>query len=106
MIVDTLEILYYWTEDRGCPFKEWFDSLKDDGVRQIIDAILTRVERGLLGETNSIGHGVSELKFRVGPGYRVYFGKQGKRVIILLCGGHKGSQKKDIKKALEYWTDY
>ena len=80
--------------------------MKDTVLQQIIDARLTRVERGLLGETNWIGNGVFELKIRVGPGYRIYFGRHGRRLIIVLCGGDKGTQKKDIKKAVLYWEDY
>ena len=105
MIINTLEILYYWTSDRKCPYKEWFDSL-EASLQQIIDARLNRVKLGLLGETNSISRSIFELKFRVGPGYRIYFGKQGRQLIILLCGGDKGSQKRDIKKAVQYWEDY
>ena len=106
MIINTLEILHYWTSNGKCPYKEWFNSLSDVTLQQIIDARLTRVERGLLGEYAWIGHGVLELKLRIGPGYRIYFGRQGRRLIILLCGGDKSSQQKDIKKALQYWEDY
>lgn len=106
MMIQPLEILNYHTADGKCPYKEWFDSLNDVSTQQIIDARLTRVERGLLGECNFIGNGVIELKFRFGAGYRIYFGRQGRRLIILLCGGDKSSQNKDIKKALEYWEDY
>ena len=106
MIIHTLEILQYWTADGKCPYKEWFDSLKDAALQQTIDARLTRVERGLLGDVKWIGNGVFELKFRIGPGYRIYFGRQGRRLIILLCGGDKSSQKNDIKRALQYWADF
>lgn len=61
---------------------------------------------GNLGEWNSVGHGVYELKIDYGPGYRIYFGQEGNRLIILLCGGDKTTQQKDIKKAQEYWADW
>ncbi len=106
MSIEPLEILHYWTADGKCPYQDWFNSLKDPVLRQIIDARLTRVERGLLGEARWVGQGVFELKLRVGAGIRIYFGMEGKRLILLLCGGDKKSQDKDIKKAFRYWGDY
>ena len=64
------------------------------------------MERGLFGDNRPVGEGVTELKLDFGPGYRVYFGKEGSRVVILLCGGNKSSQQKDIKHAIELWKDY
>ena len=67
---------------------------------------LDRVEEGNLGECNFIGEGVHELKINYGPGYRIYFGQEGMKIIVLLCGGDKSSQVKDIKKAQLYWAEY
>ena len=53
-----------------------------------------------------VGQGVLELKIYFGPGYRVYFGREGTELVMLLCGGDKGSQERDIRKAQEYWSDY
>ena len=106
MIVHDLEVFYYLTLDGKCPYKQWFIALGDMAARQVIDARLTRLERGILGEYRWIGDGVLELKFRVGPGYRIYFGKRDKKWIILLCGGDKSSQQRDIEKAKQYWEDY
>lgn len=67
---------------------------------------LDRVRLGNLGQYRSAGEGVFELKIDFGPGYRVYFGQEGNTVVILLCGGDKKTQDKDIKSAREYWADY
>ena len=65
-----------------------------------------RMELNLFGDARPIGDGLSELRIHFGPGYRVYFGKEGKRIILLLCGGDKSSQAKDIKQAKKYWDDH
>jgi putative addiction module killer protein len=67
---------------------------------------VNRLAFGSFGDWKSVGDGVSELRIDYGPGYRVYFGRKGKTVVILLCGGDKSSQKTDIKTAKEYWKDY
>ena len=67
---------------------------------------MRRLESGLYGDCEPVGEGVSELRMFFGPGYRVYFGEDAKNTVILLCGGDKDSQKKDIKKAKEYWKEY
>ena len=97
---------YYYTQDAKCSYKEWFSSLKDEKIQQAIDARLTRVRRGLLGDYNWVGQGVWELRFDIGPGYRIYFGQLGNTIILLLCGGHKKTQNQDIQKAQTYWSNY
>lgn len=67
---------------------------------------LRRVSNGNFGDSKSVGEGVSELKVDVGAGYRVYFGKHGQALVILLCGGDKGSQQSDIALAKTYWSDW
>jgi len=67
---------------------------------------LLRVEAGNFGDCEPVGDGVTELRIHVGAGYRVYFGRHGKTVVILLCGGDKGSQAADIKRAKDYWADW
>lgn len=106
MTVEPLEIRYYQTAGGRCPYLDWFNSLGDAVLQQTLSARITRVERGLLGEINWIGNGVFELKFRTGPGIRIYCGRHGKRLIILLCAGDKGTQWKDIERALRNWHDY
>ena len=99
-------ISYYLTETGGKPFKEWIDSLKDIVARQKVCIRLDRVRLGNLGKNRSIGEGVYELKIDYGPGYRVYYGLEKKAVVLLLLGGDKSSQKKDIAQAKMYWDDY
>ncbi len=88
------------------PFSEWFLSLTDIRARQKIISRLARVRAGNLGRVESVGGGVRELKFDYGPGYRVYFGQGGPEMVLLLCGGDKGSQNDDIQKAKKYWEEY
>lgn len=105
MNIAPVELLYYQTMTGRRPFKDWLDSL-DSSVQQIVDARLTRVRRGLLGSAKSVGEGVWELKLDAGPGYRIYFGKDGDTVVILLTAGKKKGQSKDIATAHRYWADY
>ena len=90
---------------RGSPFQEWMESYNRQKIYGIILARIKRVEGGNLGDCEPVGEGVSELKIDVGPGYRVYFGQDGDEV-VLLYGGTKETQDKDIKTAKEYWRDY
>ena len=99
------QIRFYQTKSGKIPYKEWFDNLKDSKVRHRIRARLDRVELGNLGDFKNLSDGVSELKFSFGPGYRIYFAEQDDIFIILLCGGDKSSQKKDINTAKQYWND-
>jgi putative addiction module killer protein len=95
----------YQRED-GCePFTEWIRALRDGMARIRISARLRQLEMGNLGDVKTVGEGISELRFHIGPGYRIYFGLRGQRLLILLCAGDKGSQSKDIGKAREYWMD-
>lgn len=84
------------TED----FAKWLDRLRDVRARARVLARIKRLECGNVGDAKPIGEGVSELRIDYGPGYRVYFRKRGKRLVILLAGGDKRTQKKDIEKAL------
>ena len=90
----------------SCPFEDWMTSLQDQQARAKIRTRIGRVRLGNLGNYQSVGAGVLELKINYGPGYRVYFGQVGTKLVILLCGGDKGSQPEDIRRAIEYWEDY
>ncbi len=91
---------------RSVPFSEWFASLKDVRSRAAISARLNRVRRGNFGDCKSVGDGVDELRVDHGPGYRVYFGRQGSVLVILLGAGTKNTQSRDIAIAKERWKEY
>ena len=86
--------------------EEWLESLEDPATRARIEIRIQRLSRGLFGNTKYLQDGVHELKFDFGPGYRIYFGKDGSRIVLLLCGGDKSTQKKDVRNAIKYWKDY
>ena len=88
------------------PFDEWYFAIADTKTRAVIGSRLTRVRGGNLGDHKSVGGGVSELRIDFGPGFRVYFGRRGRQVIVLLGGGDKRSQARDIKTAQELWRRY
>lgn len=88
------------------PVQEWLYSLRDVMARAKLRARIDRVKLGNFGRCDPVGQGIMELKLDFGPGYRIYFGQMGQTLIVLLCGGDKSTQSKDIKKALEYWADY
>ncbi len=100
------EIRNYITEDGREPFAEWLDSLRDMRAIDKIEKRLKRIQLGNLGDYKSVGEGVCELRIKYGPGYRVYFGQIGTTIVLLLCGGDKSTQDKDILKAKELWRDY
>ena len=106
MNVKPRELVEYETENGRCPFSEWLDGLKDIAARAIIRKRLNRIRMGNFGNTRSVGEGVFELKIDFGPGYRVYYGLDGDTLVVLLCGGDKGSQERDIRKANDYWQNY
>ncbi len=82
-------------------FTAWLDSLADATVRGVVVARIKRLELGLLGDVEIVGDGVSELRIHIGAGWRVYFTQRGKQLIVLLVGGAKRTQKRDIKRAKE-----
>jgi putative addiction module killer protein len=96
----------YETEDGKRPFKLWLDALRDKTTKARINARITRLEQGNFGDAKTVGGGVSELRLAFGAGYRVYYGLDGETLVVLLSGGDKSTQEKDIKLAQEYWADY
>jgi putative addiction module killer protein len=87
------------------PFGNWFDGLHAPAAAKVKTAV-TRLEQGNESNVKPVGSGVSERTVDFGPGYRIYFGKDGTEVIILLGGGEKGRQQSDIDSAIERWNDY
>ena len=96
----------YITSDGKQPYSEWLRNLRDTMTVARIRTRIDRIEEGNLGQYKSLGTALFEFKFSFGPGYRVYFAVDGDKIVLLLSGGDKGSQRKDIEKAREYWTDY
>ena len=88
------------------PFDEWFDSLRDLRMRAAVDARLTRVRAGNFGDCKSVGGGVFELRISFGPGLRVYYGLHGRQIVVLLGGGDKRSQKRDIRRVQRLWQQF
>jgi putative addiction module killer protein len=98
-------IRYYVKTGGRSPFADWFAELNAI-ARAKVARTLTRLEQGNLGDVKSIGGGVLECRIDFGPGYRVYFGRDGDTLIILLNGGTKKRQQRDINDAHQYWLDY
>jgi putative addiction module killer protein len=94
-----------YIENGRSPFANWFDSL-DAVTAARVDKYIRRLEAGNFGAAKSLHEGVFELKMDFGPGYRVYFGRDGKAIIILLGGGSKRRQSADIATAIERWERY
>jgi putative addiction module killer protein len=95
----------YQTVEGKCPFKIWFDNL-DTQTARIINRVLARIEDGNTSNIKGVGDGVFERVIDHGPGYRIYFGKEGAELIVLLGGGSKKWQPKDIKQAKLLWKEY
>ena len=100
------EIRVYQNSRERCPFEIWLRRLKDAKARAIIRERIARLTLGNAGDAKAVGGGVLELRVDFGPGYRVYYAEDGKRIVVLLCGGDKASQDADIKRAKIYWEDY
>ena len=100
-----LELRYYLASDGGSPFEEWFASLNAQAAAKVAVA-LARLEQGNLSNAKGGGEGVLEYRIDWGPGYRVYFGRDGDVLVILLTGGTKQRQQRDIETAKTSWTDY
>lgn len=88
------------------PFEDWVLDLRDKSARAKIFTRIDRLRFGNFGDCKSVGEGVFELRIHFGPGYRVYFGVFGSDVILLLLGGDKSSQKRDIETAYKCWKEF
>jgi putative addiction module killer protein len=88
------------------PFDEWFESLRDAKMQAAVDSRLARMRAGNFGDHKSVGGGVFELRLQIGPGLRIYFAQQGAQVVILLGGGDKSTQPRDIVRAQKLWKQF
>jgi putative addiction module killer protein len=100
-----MDILEYLDEKGRSPFENWFNRINAQAAAKVTTA-LVRLESGNTSNAKNIGAGVFELKIDFGPGYRVYFGYDGPKVVILLAGGTKKRQNKDIETAKKRWNNY
>ncbi|QHI99864.1 type II toxin-antitoxin system RelE/ParE family toxin [Xylophilus rhododendri] len=101
-----IELFRYRRDDGYEPFSDWLNALRDKAAQARIRIRLRQVQTGNFGDCKSVGEGVSELRVHIGPGYRVYCGRHGKTVVLLLCGGDKASQASDITRAKEMWLQW
>ena len=105
MLPLTLEIRY-WIDGKGTnPFQDWFDGL-DSTAKTKVTVALKRLEKGNTSNVAHLSGGISELKIDFGPGYRIYFGQDGPRLVILVAGGTKKRQQRDIDASKERWQRY
>ncbi len=102
---DQVVVLEYLDLNGRSPFAAWFDGLHAQAAAKVAVAI-TRIEQGNFSKVKSVGGGVMEYKIDFGPGYRVYFGQDGTRLVIVLGGGTKHRQQDDIRLAQARWADY
>ena len=100
-----MELQEYLTATGKSPFGVWFNGLNAQAAARVAVAV-SRMERGNLSNIKGVGAGVMECRIDTGPGYRIYFGRDGDLLIILLAGGTKRRQQKDIEAAQECWADY
>ena len=100
-----LDVRYYVTSNGESPFELLFSHL-DVAARAKMTVAIARMEQGNLSRTKSVGEGVLEYKIDFGPGYRIYFGRDGDTLVILLTGGTKRRQQRDITAAMLFWRDY
>ena len=100
-----LRIREYLTADGKNPFRDWLGTL-DVPTRARMQARILRFELGNLGDHKALGDGLWEARLMFGPGYRLYFGRHGKDIVVLLVAGSKASQRRDIRRARLFWKEY
>ncbi|MGC1360113.1 MAG: type II toxin-antitoxin system RelE/ParE family toxin [Silvibacterium sp.] len=103
--INVIAVREYLDERGRSPFADWFNGLNAPAAARITTALL-RVEMGNFSNAKGVGAGVYEYRIDFGPGYRIYFGKDGDRLVILLGGGSKKRQQRDIAEAIALWSEY
>ena len=101
----SIEVREYIAADGRSPYGKWFDSLNAPAAAKVAIAV-TRMQQGNLSNAKSVGAGLHEYSIDFGPGYRIYFGRDGDRLVILLGGGTKKRQHQDIRRAQILWNEY
>jgi putative addiction module killer protein len=101
-----IEMRRYQRLDGHVPLTGWLTGMRDARARAQLEIRFRRVSLGIFGDIKPVGEGVLELREDLDPGYRVYLGRHGATLVILLCGGDKRSQDADIRRAKEYWADW
>jgi putative addiction module killer protein len=102
---DSMQVVEYLDDSGRSPFADWFERL-GPGAAAKVSVALDRVSLGNLANAKSVGRGVIEYRIDSGPGYRIYFGRDGDRLVILLGGGTKQRQQRDIEAAQARWNEY
>lgn len=101
-----VEVRKYRDPSGRIPFDDWFNDLGDRRAKGLIQIRIDRLNMGLEGDWKSVGEGVRELRISEGAGYRIYYAWEGEAVVLLLCGGDKASQERDIEVAQRQWRQY
>ena len=101
-----MEVRLYVDSSGRCPFEEWLCNLKDIKARMRIRVRIVRLEAGNFGDCKGLRDGVQEIRIDHGPGYRVYLSRQGRMIILLLCGSDKRDQDREIENAIGYLKDW
>ena len=105
MLPPDIVVEVYVGADGVSPFAEWFDALEVSAAARVTTAV-ERISRGAVSNVKGVGEGVLEYRIDAGPGWRIYFGRDGARLVILLAGGTKRRQDRDIEAAKRRWADY
>jgi putative addiction module killer protein len=105
LLYAVIDVREYLAEDGSSPYAKWFNALNAPAAAKVAIAI-TRMAQGNLSNTKSVGGGIQEYRIDFGPGYRIYLGRDGERLVILLGGGTKKRQRDDIHRAQNLWADY
>jgi len=100
------QVIEYLNSEGKDPYREWLAGLADRQARARILTRINRLEAGSFGDCKPLAAGVWELRIDWGPGYRVYYARAGRRLILLLAGGDKRKQQADINAAISYWKDW
>lgn len=100
-----MEIVVYLDEAGESPFGKWFEKIDSQAALKVRRSV-ARMELGSFGDSKGVGEGVLECRINYGPGYRIYYGRDGDELVILLAGGTKKRQQADIERAQGYWAEY